>query len=169
MYTEIIAVAVVLFYALGIVSAVEAIINVRTAQGAIAWAISLLAVPYIAVPCYLVFGRTKFDGYLEQRNAVEQETRELLQQTRAEVSKHLVFSSPAEPVYNALFNLTGLSSCWLMASRPSTVFSAVWNPPNTTSCSSLTLFATTTWAGASAGSCRTRRAPVSAYTCSTMK
>ncbi|MEZ5556832.1 cardiolipin synthase [Haliea sp.] len=108
MYTEIIAVAVVLFYALGIVSAVEAIINVRTAQGAIAWAISLLTMPYLAVPCYLVFGRTKFDGYLEQRNAVEQETRELLQQTRAEVAKHLVASSPAEPVYNALFNLTGI-------------------------------------------------------------
>ncbi|HEY7775064.1 MAG TPA: PLDc N-terminal domain-containing protein, partial [Kineobactrum sp.] len=56
-YAEVIAVAVVLFYILGIVSAIEAIINVRTAQGAIAWTISLLTFPYIAVPCYLVFGR----------------------------------------------------------------------------------------------------------------
>jgi cardiolipin synthase A/B len=107
-YAEIIAVAVVLFYALGIVSAVEAIINVRTAQGAIAWTISLLTVPYIAVPCYLVFGRTKFDGYLDQRKDVEQETRVLLHQTRAEVSKYLVARSPAEPIYSALFNLTGI-------------------------------------------------------------
>ena len=43
--TEIIAVTLVLFYILGIVSAVEAIIKVRTAQGAIAWAISLLTFP----------------------------------------------------------------------------------------------------------------------------
>ncbi|QIB66422.1 cardiolipin synthase [Kineobactrum salinum] len=108
LYTELIAIGIALFYTLAIFSAIEAIIHVRTAQGAIAWAISLLAIPYLAVPCYLVFGRTKFDGYLEQRKAIGEETVELLRQTRQEVARHEVPRSPAEPLYNALFNLTGI-------------------------------------------------------------
>lgn len=108
MYAEIVAVAVVLFYILGIVSAIDSIINVRTAQGAIAWTISLLTIPYIAVPCYLVFGRKKFDGYLEERKEIEEETRELLRQTSSQVAKYLVATSPTAPMYHALFQLTGI-------------------------------------------------------------
>ena len=37
--------------------------STRTSQGAIAWAIGLNTVPYVAVPAYWVFGQSKFDGY----------------------------------------------------------------------------------------------------------
>jgi len=37
----------------------------RTAQGAIAWSVSLVSFPFVAVPAYLVFGRSKFEGFAD--------------------------------------------------------------------------------------------------------
>jgi cardiolipin synthase len=88
--TEIIAVTLVLFYLLGIVCAVEAVIKGRTAQGATAWAISLLTLPYLAVPCYWVFGRNRFDGYLQQRDQISQESLELIERTSDSVEQHII-------------------------------------------------------------------------------
>lgn len=51
----------------GIATAVHAVMSVRTSQGAIAWAISLVAMPYFALPLYWVFGRNKFQGYIRAR------------------------------------------------------------------------------------------------------
>ena len=54
-----------LFFQLtGLASSVHAILNTRTAQGAIAWVVSLNTLPVIAVPAYWVFGRSKFVGYV---------------------------------------------------------------------------------------------------------
>ena len=53
----------------GFLTALKAIMETRTAQGAIAWAVSLMTLPYIAVPAYWVFGRTKFAGYVTTRRA----------------------------------------------------------------------------------------------------
>jgi cardiolipin synthase len=52
---------------LGILSAAHAIMSVRTPQGTIAWAVSLVAAPFVAVPAYWVFGRNKFKGYVRAR------------------------------------------------------------------------------------------------------
>ncbi len=106
LYSEVIAAAVVLFYLMAILSAIEAIMRVRTAQGAIAWAISLLTVPYIAFPFYLVFGRNRFEGYLEQRQEIEQETRALLKQTNNALDKFVIDFSEELPLYNSLYNLS---------------------------------------------------------------
>jgi cardiolipin synthase len=51
----------------GLYCAYRAIIYTRTAQGAIAWAVSLIILPYVSVPLYVVFGRRKFVGYVEAR------------------------------------------------------------------------------------------------------
>ncbi len=51
----------------GFLTALRAIMDTRTAQGAIAWAVSLIAMPYVAVPAYWIFGRTKFSGYVTAR------------------------------------------------------------------------------------------------------
>jgi cardiolipin synthase A/B len=64
---EILALFVPLFHVVGIVFAAHATLFARTSQGAIAWALSLIFFPYIAVPLYLVFGRRKFHGYVEAR------------------------------------------------------------------------------------------------------
>ena len=58
---------VVVFEILGLLSAVHAIMNSRTPQGSIAWAVSLITLPYVSVPAYWVFGRNKFRGYVLAR------------------------------------------------------------------------------------------------------
>ncbi len=69
-----ISAVVVLIHAFGVLSAIHAVANVRTPQGAIAWAISLLTFPYLALPLYWILGRNRFHGYVEalQRGALEQ-------------------------------------------------------------------------------------------------
>ncbi|MFC7336483.1 cardiolipin synthase [Haloferula chungangensis] len=52
---------------LGALTSVRAIMETRTSQGAIAWAISLNTMPYVAVPAYWVFGRSDFNGYITAR------------------------------------------------------------------------------------------------------
>lgn len=103
--TTLIAVALVLVYVIAIVSALEAILNARTSQGAVAWAISLLTLPYITVPLYLVFGRNKFDGYLDQRDEIERESLRLIRRTSGMIEQHIVPVSSDTPLYASLYNL----------------------------------------------------------------
>ena len=49
-------------YVLGVIAAIDAIMNARTPQGAIAWSVSLVSMPLVALPAYLVLGRSKFEG-----------------------------------------------------------------------------------------------------------
>ncbi|WP_323120752.1 cardiolipin synthase [Burkholderia alba] len=52
---------------LGVIAACHAILNTRTSQGAIAWAVSLAAMPYFTLIPYLFLGRSKFSGYVDAR------------------------------------------------------------------------------------------------------
>lgn len=56
-----------LCHILGVVAACHAILNTRTSQGAIAWAVSLVAMPYLTLIPYLFLGRSKFAGYADAR------------------------------------------------------------------------------------------------------
>src|SRR6478609_9689489 len=56
-------------HALGILTAIHAVMYSRTAQGAIAWALLLILVPYVTLPAYALFGRRKFQGYVKARRA----------------------------------------------------------------------------------------------------
>jgi cardiolipin synthase A/B len=47
---------------LGALTSIHAILGVRTAQGAIAWATLLNASPYVALPTYCVFGQSHFEA-----------------------------------------------------------------------------------------------------------
>ncbi len=59
--------AVVLVYGVGLVHVLHALMNVRTSQGTIAWVVSLLAMPFLAIPLYWLLGRTKFSRNIEGR------------------------------------------------------------------------------------------------------
>jgi len=63
----------VLVQLLGIVAAVHAVLTVRTAQGAIAWATSLVFMPLLTLVPYLVFGRSRFDAYIGARRQANEE------------------------------------------------------------------------------------------------
>ncbi len=49
---------------IGAVTSLHAVIRSRTPQGAVAWGISLITFPYIALPGYWIFGRNRFQGYV---------------------------------------------------------------------------------------------------------
>ncbi|MEH6590142.1 MAG: cardiolipin synthase [Halioglobus sp.] len=105
---EAIALAAAVLYITSIVFALEAIIKTRTSQGAVAWAISLITIPFLALPCYLVFGRNKFDGYLEQRDEIEAESLHLLKQHSGAVEQHILPTSTDSPLYTCLSKLARL-------------------------------------------------------------
>ncbi len=52
--------ALLAFYAVGILHVLHALMHVRTSQGTIAWVISLMTVPFLAIPMYWLLGRTRF-------------------------------------------------------------------------------------------------------------
>jgi cardiolipin synthase len=54
-------------HVLGVIAAIHAVINTRTSQGAVAWAVSLVAMPYFTLIPYLFLGRSKFAGYIDER------------------------------------------------------------------------------------------------------
>ena len=49
----------------GIILAVDAVMRPRSSQAAIAWSVSLISLPIIVIPLYLIFGRRRFQGYAE--------------------------------------------------------------------------------------------------------
>jgi len=59
----------ILAHLAGALTAIRAIMEVRTTQGAVAWAVSLVAFPYLAVPAYWFLGQSKFHGYVTARRA----------------------------------------------------------------------------------------------------
>lgn len=63
----ILAFAYALLEIAGIATAVHAVFNARSAQGSTAWAIALVAAPFISLPLYLIFGRNRFSGYVDAR------------------------------------------------------------------------------------------------------
>ncbi len=76
-----------IFEVLGILSAVHAVMNVRTPQGSIAWAVSLVIMPVVGVPAYWVFGRNKFNGYVLARRADDGRLDDLSRRARLGIEK----------------------------------------------------------------------------------
>ncbi|HSM14737.1 MAG TPA: phospholipase D-like domain-containing protein, partial [Thermoanaerobaculia bacterium] len=57
---------------LGLASSLHALMTVRTAQGTIAWIVSLNTLPLVALPAYWAFGRSKLEGYVVRRRRRDQ-------------------------------------------------------------------------------------------------
>ena len=53
----------VAFYAAAFACAIHSVMANRTAQGTLAWLLALFALPFAAVPLYLVFGRRRYRAY----------------------------------------------------------------------------------------------------------
>lgn len=82
--------ATVVVHALGIVHAAHAVMRVRSSQGAIAWGISLVTFPWLAIPLYWILGRTKFHGYAEALRLVYTQHHKLIRQTYSEITQFQV-------------------------------------------------------------------------------
>jgi cardiolipin synthase len=102
---------------LGLICAMTAIMRARTSQGATAWAISLLTIPYLAVPLFLIFGSRNFQGYVSRRKTSDaklnrewKEFRDYFEKARCrrkgESQKLDVFESLAEVPFTCARSLT---------------------------------------------------------------
>ena len=69
---------IALIHTLGSIAAIHAVLTVRTAQGSIAWALSLIFIPYLTLIPYLVFGRSTFDGYIKARRQANEQMRQAI-------------------------------------------------------------------------------------------
>ncbi|MCM2130656.1 cardiolipin synthase [Larsenimonas rhizosphaerae] len=85
-------VIIIIFHVLGTLSALMALMSSRTSQGAIAWIISLLTFPYLALPAYWVFGRPRFYGYVSAREERDSSLRQVLTRFRRDLTPF--FSRP---------------------------------------------------------------------------
>lgn len=61
-----------------IYTAIRAVRDTRTPQGAVAWAISLVTFPIATLPLYWIFGRRRFHGYVDAIRAGEERFQELV-------------------------------------------------------------------------------------------
>ena len=82
---------------LGVLTAVHAVMGVRTAQGAIAWALSLIMFPYIALPLYWLISRNKFEGYVDARRAGDLAIHHIVQDAGRRTREHGLFLKDASP------------------------------------------------------------------------
>lgn len=90
-------VVIVLFYVMGILSVISAVMSTRTSQGAIAWVVSLITFPFIAVPAYWVFGHSRFKGYVKARYSSDKKINEALTSIHKSLEPYML-----EPVASPL-------------------------------------------------------------------
>ncbi|MEJ2310489.1 MAG: cardiolipin synthase [Gammaproteobacteria bacterium] len=96
---------------LGVLTAIDAVMSTRTDQGAVAWAIGLVAAPVVAVPAYWVFGRSRFEGYVEARRQNEGEFYQIKERITDNMDGSVVQFQSRAPAWDAL---TGLSDTRLL-------------------------------------------------------
>lgn len=106
--TVIITYIVAAFYVAGIAAAIHAIMTTRTETGAIAWAVSLVTVPFVAVPAYLVFGRSKFEGTVEAYDERRDEIDSIMAEFRKNQEPWIESSGRQYTEYEAVRNLANV-------------------------------------------------------------
>lgn len=75
--------ALAIVYLAGFGTAVDAVMNTRTPQGATAWVFALATIPLVALPLYWIVGRFKFTDYLTALRDFDAEIAEGLEQATA--------------------------------------------------------------------------------------
>ena len=99
---------VILAHSLGVIHSVQAVMASRTSQGAIAWAVSLNTMPYVAVPAYWIFGRSEFNGYVLTRMADLAEVESIREDLRKQFAKISVPEEEKDSLIHFYEQLTSL-------------------------------------------------------------
>ena len=97
----------ILFEILGLISSIHAVLQPRTSQGAIAWIVCLIAIPFVAVPAYWVFGRSRFKGYVTAWRDASLNIEEDIKNLRQQFQPYLVETATVFPEYEAVKKLSG--------------------------------------------------------------
>ena len=99
---------VILAHTAGALTSLEAIMQTRTPQGAVAWAISLNLFPYGAVPAYWAFGHTEFDKYAQVRELNDEKFAPIRAEVEHSLSSENLRAETEHPVGTMLEALAGL-------------------------------------------------------------
>ncbi|WP_339804099.1 cardiolipin synthase [uncultured Marinobacter sp.] len=123
---SVLALAALVFYGVALFFIYRILMTYRTAQGALAWIISLLALPWVAVPLFLMFGRNRFYGYVRARRSGDKALDPVIAHFERQAS---AFPHPAQEHFNdelqVLSNLgrqpfTGGNQCTLLKNGTAT-------------------------------------------------
>ncbi|MGD8953272.1 MAG: cardiolipin synthase [Desulfobacterales bacterium] len=104
----IIAVVFLFVEIIGILAAFHAVMNTKTSQGAIAWGISLVTFPWLALPLYAVFGRSKFHGYVLLRHVKEEKIHHIIDQCSIDATEKQIVQQHNSKIGAALTRLADL-------------------------------------------------------------
>ena len=104
----IIAVVFLIVEIFGILAAFHAVMNTKTSQGAIAWGISLVTFPWLALPLYAVFGRSKFHGYVLLRHVKEEKIHHIIDQCSINATEKQIVQKHNSKIGAALTRLADL-------------------------------------------------------------
>lgn len=99
-----------LIYLIGITSAVDAIMNARTSQGATAWALALISLPFFSLPLYWVFGRARFDDYIQALRSFSTELQGRLEEAREGTLKDWLVATDIEDDPRRVSELRGFQA-----------------------------------------------------------
>jgi cardiolipin synthase len=93
---------------IGVLHALHALMHVRTSQGTIAWVISLVTFPYLAIPLYWVVGRSRFSGYVRGRRAEDRRLRQLAESMHHRLRRYEINIHDEDAFAKAAMILGGL-------------------------------------------------------------
>ena len=96
------------FYIVGLLHVLHALMHVRTSQGTIAWVISLITVPFVAIPLYWLFGRTRFSGTVGGRRSMDERLRKLAEDMHERLRQYEVDLPDDDGFERAARDLGGL-------------------------------------------------------------
>lgn len=88
------------FQGMGLISIFHALRRVRTSQAIIAWSVGLITLPIVVVPCYWIFGRSRFFGYRElMRHAMEEQNTPALRYREYLADTTINLQESAQPLH----------------------------------------------------------------------
>lgn len=73
---------------LAVATIVSVVMRARSAAGAWGWAMSMLALPFIAVPLYWILGRQQFRGYMSRLREAQEQNEEIFHDLHTTLSPH---------------------------------------------------------------------------------
>ena len=86
------------FYLIGLLHILHALMYTRTSQGTIAWVVSLMFMPFLAIPLYWLLGRSKFGGYVRARRGNDAKLRQIAKDMRESLSEYAI-DLPEEDIF----------------------------------------------------------------------
>src|SRR5690554_8230584 len=104
-----------LVYSLGLLAAIDALWQGRTAQGTIAWMLGLILMPMITLPLYAFFGSRRFHGYVPAHPHHNEKLDLIADQAQAEPEPHAPPSGQLTYPLHPLFRMpqTAVNHCQL--------------------------------------------------------